>query len=272
MPPLSSRRLPSLIHTRSLLVLLLACLGPVRAFSQTAPNSAHPPSTAHQTIASEADLPRFSYPLATAPSELLHADAAAFDIFAGQVEADLHRTLADCQITDQVTQRALLEPLFYLALLAGQDDTARQLLPQLQANEQKEARRLTTWRVETAYLQAAHAAGTRTGLEFAGAFETADRTLIDTLPWDAVQEVLRQEQGERKALLANGREPADRTRQRAGRPRVCEDGYSRLAHGAVADPGAGGAPLGTDLVETGCPNLEGVHGRAHDATRPLGRT
>lgn len=187
----------------AVLALLLPCLPPCGAFAQTVPAPTPSPAT-RKRITNEADLPRFRYPLTTPPSEFLHADAATFDTFARRVETDLRGTLEDCEIADQATRRGLLEPLFYLALLAAQDDTARALLPPLQASESKEARRLTTWRVEIAYLQAAQTVGSKTGPEFARAFEAADRALTDALPWETVQEVLRQEQGERQALLANG--------------------------------------------------------------------
>ena len=65
-----------------LLVVLLACIGPERAFSQADPTPAATPSAAKTKIDNEAGLPRFSYALTTSPSELLHADAMTFDAFA----------------------------------------------------------------------------------------------------------------------------------------------------------------------------------------------
>ncbi len=177
---------------------LLACLVPISVFAQD------PTPEPRRVINRESDLPRFSYPLSMPPSALVNADDATFDAFAAKVAADLRRTLQDCEITDKATRRALFTSLFCLALVDGRNDEARQLLPQVQANEEKEERRLIAWRVETAYLQAAQAAGTRTGPEFDRAFEAADRALTDALPWDVVQEGLKQEQGERKVLLANG--------------------------------------------------------------------
>ena len=186
---------------------VVGCVAP-RAFSQspapTASAHADPPTGTKQTINTEAELPRFSYPLKTPPSELFNADDGTFNAFAKKVVEDLHRTLQDCEITDNATRRGLLEPLFYLALLTGQDDTARQLLPQLQANQDKEELRLTTWRIDTAYLQAAQAAGAKAGPMFMQGFEAADRALTDALPWDTVQETLRQQYGIRKVVLANG--------------------------------------------------------------------
>ena len=186
---------------------VLSCVAPP-AFSQSpapvASTHAAPPTGTKKTINTEADLPRFSYPLKTQPSEVFNADDGTFNAFAEKVVEDLHRTLQDCEITDKATRRGLLEPLFYVALLTGQDDTARQLLPQLQANQDKEELRLTTWRIDTAYLQAAQAAGAKAGPMFIQAFEAADHALTDALPWDAVQETLRQQYGIRKVVLANG--------------------------------------------------------------------
>ena len=186
---------------------VVGCVAPP-AFSQslapTASTHADPPTGTKKTINTEADLPRFSYPLKTPPSEVFNADDATFNAFAQKVVEDLHRTLQDCEITDKATRRGLLEPLFYVALLTGQDDTARQLLPQLQANQDKEELRLTTWRIDTAYLQAAQAAGAKSGPRFIQDFGVADHALTDALPWDMVQETLRQQYGIRKVALANG--------------------------------------------------------------------
>ncbi len=180
------------------LIALVGCLVPIWAFAQD------PAPGPKKLISRESDLPRFSYPLTMPPSALINADDATFHAFAETVAADLRRTLQECEITDKATRRALLTPLFCLALLDGRDDEARQLLPQIQANEEKEERQLLAWRVETAYLQAAQAAGTKTGPEFDRAFEAADHALTDTLPWAVVQGGVKQEQGERKILLANG--------------------------------------------------------------------
>ena len=165
-------------------IALLACLGASGAFAQssTGPEPAAPTTPGpKRQINRESDLPRFSYPLTIPPSALVNADDATFNAFADKVAADLRRTLQDCDITDKGTRRNLLEPLLCQALLTGQDDTARQLLPQWQANEDKEERRLLSWRVDAAYLQAAQTAGTRTGPEFDRAFEAADRALVDAL-------------------------------------------------------------------------------------------
>ena len=127
------------------------------------------------------------------PSKLVDADDATFNAFAAVVAADISHTTRDCEITDEATWRHLLEPLFCISLLMGLDDCARQVLPHLQANEAKEEVRLTSWRVYSAYLQAAQAAETKTGPEFALVFEASESSFINTLPWAVVQDTLRQQ-------------------------------------------------------------------------------
>ncbi|MBE7210878.1 MAG: S8 family serine peptidase [Gluconacetobacter diazotrophicus] len=190
------------------MVALLACLVPGGSFAQNTagPEPAVPAMTPgpKRVINRESDLPRFSYPLTMPPSELVNADDATFNAFAAKVAADINRTTRDCEIKDKATWRDLLEPLFCISLLMGLDDAARHTLPCLQASEEKEEVRLTAWRVQSAYLQAAQTAGTKTGPEFARAFEAADRALTDALPWEVVQDTLRRQSAMRPVAMANG--------------------------------------------------------------------
>ena len=59
-------------------------------------------------VTSEADLPRFPYPISGSASNLLQADAATFNEFAARVRADVESTLRDYEIQDKATLRQLL--------------------------------------------------------------------------------------------------------------------------------------------------------------------
>jgi len=70
-------------------------------------------------VASQSDLPRFTYPMSMPASELLQADAATFNGFAEKVGADLDTLLSDYDISDKATLRALLAIKADLQQLAG---------------------------------------------------------------------------------------------------------------------------------------------------------
>ncbi len=200
LPPVVSR-CQSRRRACLLFATFLACRG-LQGAPDASPTAVA--GTTRQIIARESDLPRFRYPLTMPPSALVNADDATFNAFAAQVVADISRTTRDYEITDKATWRTLLEPLFCTSLLMGLDDAARHALPYLQANEEKEAVRLTAWRVHSAYLQAVQATGSKTGPEFTRAFEDADRALTDALPWDAVQDTLRRQYAMHQAAFIDG--------------------------------------------------------------------
>src|SRR6476659_8102889 len=65
--------------------------------------------SAKKKVASQSDLPRFTYPMTMPASELLQADPATFNGFAEKVGADLNTILDGYDISDKATLRALLE-------------------------------------------------------------------------------------------------------------------------------------------------------------------
>ena len=70
------------------------------------------------TVTNEAQLPRFSYPVAMAPSALLVADDATFNAFAAPVGADIDKTLATYDIADPSSKRDLLSAKLAAARIA----------------------------------------------------------------------------------------------------------------------------------------------------------
>ena len=75
-------------------------------------------------VHSAADLPRFTYAVTSAPSDLLQADAATFAAFATPVGADVDAVLAGYDIQDRATLRDLLSEKLDLELLSGTQDAA----------------------------------------------------------------------------------------------------------------------------------------------------
>jgi subtilisin family serine protease len=159
----------------------LVCAAP--RFAEAAPEKA--------TIASQSDLPHFSYPISGSASALVDADDATFDAFAKQVRANIERVLNDYDIKDRSTMRELLSQKLDLQELDGEYQDALQTVATLRTLEDKPSQKLTSGLFSMARLQAdidARAAGEAA---YEQAFAKHYREVIDPLPWDIVQDSVR---------------------------------------------------------------------------------
>jgi hypothetical protein len=73
-----------------------------------APRS-HAQMSGKKIVTSQADLPRFTYPVKGSASELVQADDAAFNAFASKVRTDLDSIFRDYKIADKATMRSLFQ-------------------------------------------------------------------------------------------------------------------------------------------------------------------
>ena len=89
-------------RTRTFVYVLIGC-----ALFHAAPRLAHA-APEKATIASQSDLPHFSYPISGSASALVDADDATFAAFAKEVRANIERVLNDYDIKDRSTLRELL--------------------------------------------------------------------------------------------------------------------------------------------------------------------
>jgi subtilisin family serine protease len=172
-------------HVKTFAYGLIGC-----ALVCTAPPPAHP-APEKATIASQSDLPHFSYPISGSASALVDADDAAFAVFAKQVRANIERVMNDYDIKDRSTLRELLSQKLDLQELAGQYQDALQTVAALRALEDKPSQKLTSGLYAMARLQAAidaHAAG---NAAYEQAFAKRYREVTDPLPWDLVQDSVR---------------------------------------------------------------------------------
>src|SRR5580698_10132017 len=71
-----------------------------------------------KVVKTEADLPRFNYPISGTATALLQADDATFNAFAAKVKTDVDSVLNDYDIQDHATLRSLLSVRLSLQLLA----------------------------------------------------------------------------------------------------------------------------------------------------------
>jgi len=170
-------------------VLASLALAGLIAPAPTAVLAQSPP--AKISVTDETQLPRFSYPMPTAPSKFLTADDATFAPFAAAVGADIDKTLATYDINDKATLSDYLSTKLALQVLAHDNRGARATLTALRADQTKAASQLITGRTTLAYIDAEDAAKTGTA-SIADLYEGYDKKATDALPWDVVQDAIKQ--------------------------------------------------------------------------------
>lgn len=151
------------------------------------------------TVHDETQLPRFSYPMPTAPSAFVLADDATFAPFAAAVGADVDRTLREYDIQDPASKRELLQTKLALQLLAH-DDGARMTIAALRAAETKPALRLLAARLALVALDANARAKANPGTAPAAYDAELERASVATLPWDVVADSIKQSYGAEQSI------------------------------------------------------------------------
>jgi subtilisin family serine protease len=148
----------------------------------------HSQSTARKKVTSEADVPRFSYPVAVSASSLVQSDDAAFNAFASKIRTDLDTVLRDYEIDDKSTMRTLLSAKLSLQELSGEYQDALRTVDALRALEEKPSAKLTSGLFTRARLQSAADTHSTKGAAYDQAFTKHFGEAIDALPWDVVQD------------------------------------------------------------------------------------
>jgi hypothetical protein len=114
----------------------------------------YPQTSGKKKVTSQADLPRFTYPVKGSASDLLQSDDATFHAFASKVRADLDSTFRDYETDDKATLRLLLQAKLDLQQLAGENQAALATVASLRAEEEKPAARFMTGLFTSAVLKA----------------------------------------------------------------------------------------------------------------------
>jgi subtilisin family serine protease len=146
---------------------------------------------AKKKVTSQADLPRFSYPLTIPASDLVQADAATFDAFSSKVGADLATVLRDYEIADKATMRNLLFAKLTLQQLAGEYPEALETVRTLRSLEDKPAAKLTSGLLVESELMAAIETKSTSGTAYEQTFAKSYSAAVDRLPWDVVQDSMK---------------------------------------------------------------------------------
>ena len=169
-------------HTRAFYLLL---------FSVTAVTAQT--STSKPRITTEAELPRFSYPVSGTAQQLLEAPTPEFLAFAMPVRSDIEKTLATYDMEDHATLRRMLEARRGIDLIAGgRDQEALKTLQQMRALEDKPAEKLTGGMPQEVYLRARMEGPAVAPGSCPERYEAAYRTALKPLPWSTVEPAIRE--------------------------------------------------------------------------------
>lgn len=137
-------------------------------------------------IATEADLPRFSYPVTKTVQQLVTAPLPEFLAFAKPAGADVDKLLTTYQITDHGMLRKLLEARLGLQLIeGGHDREALATIAELRSVEDKPAEKLTALMGHEVFARTRMSASAVAGACPAG-YGAAFQTALSGLPWSEV--------------------------------------------------------------------------------------
>ena len=143
-------------------------------------------------IHSQSDLPRYTYKLPTPTASALLTDPA-FTGVADQVRSDIEKLLDSYTIEDKSTLRTLYTTLEGIALLTGKYDDALADADKVREFQDKPAERLMSGLVAHA-IAAAEKAGGDMDARLA-TFRSTYADSVNALPWDVVQETVKQTKG-----------------------------------------------------------------------------
>jgi len=174
-------------------------------FAFTAPRPAQPqaPTAVKKRVNSDADLPRFTYPMTTPASEFFLDGDATFHPFLQKVSADLESVLSGYDIEDKATLRQLLDGRLNVQLLNGDSPDALKTLDALRDLQQKPEARATSGIIPRSIVQAAIDTGATSGAAFQSAFQKHYAETVNPLPWDLVQDTIKSTRGDIQFLSVN---------------------------------------------------------------------
>lgn len=168
--------------------LAVAVLWPTATYGQDAPQQKIKVSTLD-------DLPRHTYKIEGSVTELLKSDAD-FAQFARQVRADIESDLAKYEIDDATTLQDKYGTLLTLDMLEERYDDALKRVEKIRELEDKEATRLVTGLTTKAFIAARRETGKNVDdPTMRAAFQRHLANAVEKLPWDIVQDEIKQSKG-----------------------------------------------------------------------------
>lgn len=174
-------------------ILLSASVACTAFFSLSTPMAALAQDPAKKKLVkSEADLPRFSYPIPGELQQLLDMPAVSFIKFAQPIRTDVDSTLRTYQIEDHAAHRDLLKARMNLQLLSGDNAAALETIHEIRELQDKPGAKLTSGLNEEAILRARLAGGDAAKGTCPAGYRTAYQGLVQALPWAVAGESIKQ--------------------------------------------------------------------------------
>jgi hypothetical protein len=147
-----------------------------------------------KTIAStEADLPRFSYPVEGDVQHLLDMPTKDFLQFATPIRSDINKTLRDYEIKDHEAHRKLLHARLDIQLLSGENAAALQTIQQIRSLEDKPVAKLTTGMNEEAIAHARLADDDPAVAGCPAKYQAAYGKIVEALPWEVAGDYMKEQ-------------------------------------------------------------------------------
>lgn len=141
---------------------------------------------AKKVVKSEADLPRFNYPIAGTATELLQSDDATFNAFAAKVRADVDSVLENYDIEDHAALRDLLGVRLDLQRLAHDNQGALETVAKLGELQDKPDAKLLNGVETKAQIDAEKATGQTSGPAYETAYQKALADELKPMPWKII--------------------------------------------------------------------------------------
>ena len=149
------------------------------------------------------ELPRFSYPVDGSVVGVITSDEV-FSVLAAKVRKDIEGVLAEYEIDDAATLQGYYSVLARLDLLDGDYESALARLELIRELETKEAGKLMTGLFAKAWVAARGEVDPDADFEaFAASFSTHLKTLVSALPYEVIQDELKQAKGRAEIFSEN---------------------------------------------------------------------
>jgi len=179
---------PSDIRTQSVMTrnfpILLFLASTVFASAQISPK---------KTASTQADLPRFSYPVDGDVQHLLNMPTKDFLQFASPLRSDVDKTLRDYEIQDHAAHRKLLHARLNLEILSGENAGALQTIQQIRSLEDKPVAKLTSGLNEEAIAHARLADADPAIEGCPAGYQAAYEKAVQALPWSVAGEFIKRQ-------------------------------------------------------------------------------
>lgn len=154
-------------------------------------------------VISEADqLPRIAYPFEGKAAELLD-DQTQLNPFLEKLKAEIEGQLEKFDIQDDATLKSYFQTLRTLDFLEGDYESALKRILEIRGMQDKPADRLTSGLIVEAVIRVLQGEGNSEDVTNETAFEKVFKELVESLPWDVVQDSIEQTHGTFQFLTKN---------------------------------------------------------------------